>query len=87
MAFFMRIFILTVMIGLMSLNGFAQRNTCVCCTEDHQAFDFWEGTWRVTNPDGSYAGTNTIMKVEDGCVLRAMEKCNSGLYWEQYELL
>ena len=48
----------------------AQNSTCQCCTEKHSEFDFWVGTWEVTNPDGSKAGENTIKKVQDGCVLQ-----------------
>ena len=47
----------------------AQSNDCVCCTENHKAFDFWLGSWKVTGKDGSLAGTNFIKKVEDDCIL------------------
>ncbi len=47
----------------------AQNNSCKCCTEQHSQFDFWIGTWQVTKPDGSLAGTNTIKKIQDDCVL------------------
>lgn len=45
-------------------------NNCKCCTETHGEFDFWIGTWTVTNPDGSLAGTNIIEKIQDNCILR-----------------
>lgn len=45
-------------------------NKCNCCTENHTAFDFWIGHWKVTNPDGSLAGTNFINKIQDNCVIR-----------------
>ncbi len=33
-------------------------------------FDFWLGNWRVTTmKDGSYAGSNQITKIEDGCLI------------------
>lgn len=48
----------------------AQTTDCPCCSPEHAAFDFWVGTWQVSNPDGSPAGTNSITKEEDGCVLR-----------------
>lgn len=51
-----------------SLN--AQTNNCKCCTETHSEFDFWIGTWTVTNPDGSLAGKNTINKIQDNCILQ-----------------
>ena len=41
-----------------------------CSGPDHRAFDFWVGTWEVTTvSDGKPAGTNTISKVLNGCVL------------------
>lgn len=51
-----------------SLN--AQTTSCNCCTEKHAEFDFWVGSWSVTNPDGTPAGTNTIEKLQDNCMLR-----------------
>lgn len=53
-----------------SLSFFAQENTCICCTEKYSQFDFWIGTWEVTNPDGSKAGTNTIIKSQENCLLQ-----------------
>jgi len=35
----------------------------------HQ-FDFWIGSWDVTNVDGSVAGRNRIEPILDGCVLQ-----------------
>ncbi len=43
---------------------------CFCCSEIHKAFDFWVGDWEVTGPDGSVAGTNTIRRIQNGCVLQ-----------------
>ena len=57
-------------ICLFSLNINAQNEKCNCCTETHAAFDFWIGTWDVTNPDGTKAGTNTLVKIQDKCVLQ-----------------
>ncbi len=50
---------------------FAQTgDECPCCTEDHNAFDFWVGTWEVRLADGTKAGVNRIVKAEGGCVLQ-----------------
>ncbi|MGB5819465.1 MAG: hypothetical protein WBG90_08250 [Saonia sp.] len=46
------------------------QSACACCTENHKAFDFWIGTWDVTNADGTAAGKNSIEKVQDSCLLR-----------------
>lgn len=56
-----------VLFGLMA---HAQTDSCSCCSENHHAFDFWEGTWEVTNSDGTKAGTNTIEKIQGGCILK-----------------
>jgi hypothetical protein len=37
--------------------------------EAFRAFDFWVGDWVVTGPAGEPAGTNTIERVQRGCVL------------------
>ncbi|MEM7380651.1 MAG: hypothetical protein AAF361_05565 [Bacteroidota bacterium] len=58
----------------------AQEENCGCCTEDHTAFDFWVGSWDVTNADGTPAGKNTIEKVENGCVLRESWKSAKGAF-------
>ncbi len=55
---------------LISLSLVAQDKKCNCCTEKHAEFDFWKGTWTVTNPDGTLAGKNIIDKIQSNCVLR-----------------
>ncbi|MGB5497870.1 MAG: hypothetical protein WBM77_02975 [Maribacter sp.] len=59
-----------IVFAMTGFMGFAQDESCACCTENHKAFDFWVGTWQVTNPDGSPAGINTIVKSESDCVIR-----------------
>lgn len=42
------------------------------CTTDaapYRDFDFWAGSWDVYDPEGNYAGENTITKRENGCLL------------------
>ncbi len=49
----------------------AQTNdNCNCCTEKHAEFDFWIGSWEVTNTKGDIVGTNSIDKIQDQCILR-----------------
>jgi hypothetical protein len=62
-----QLILLTLMI---SINTFSQNNNCNCCTEKHSEFDFWVGSWNVTTPNGKSAGTNTITKDQDNCLLR-----------------
>ena len=40
-----------------------------CDGDVYDDFDFWLGEWEVTTPDGQVAGTNSITKAEDGCLL------------------
>ena len=65
----MKAFLLILTLSF-SLPSIAQDKACNCCTEKHSEFDFWIGTWTVTNPDGSAAGTNVIDKIQDQCILR-----------------
>ena len=60
---------LFLFVALFSLSLFSQSKTCSCCTEFHDDFDFWIGEWVVTNPNGQQAGTNSITKIQGGCVL------------------
>lgn len=67
----MKFSISLIIFVLFSFSSIGQNNTtCNCCTERHAEFDFWVGTWKVTNPDGTAAGKNTIEKVQDNCILR-----------------
>jgi hypothetical protein len=71
-----RLFVSITMLCIVSLN--AQTKPCNCCTEQHRQFDFWVGEWTVTNPDGSAAGTNTIVKIQDNCILQENWKSANG---------
>lgn len=53
-----------------SISSFSQSNNCQCCSEKHSEFDFWVGSWTVTGANGQQAGTNTILKDQDNCMLR-----------------
>ena len=74
----MKKLIVLILIFSMSLSLNAQTNNCNCCTENHQAFDFWIGNWEVTNPDGTAAGSNSIDKIQDNCILRENWTCSKG---------
>lgn len=64
------IYIVFVCLFSFSVNAQQDNVSCQCCTEKHGEFDFWIGNWTVTNPDGSFAGTNVIDKIQDNCILR-----------------
>ena len=40
-----------------------------CKAPEYRQFDFWLGTWTVTDRDGKLQGHNTIERILDGCVL------------------
>ncbi|MEO1102103.1 MAG: hypothetical protein AAFW65_09710 [Pseudomonadota bacterium] len=40
-----------------------------CEGEAYRAFDFWLGSWTVTDPAGTEQGLNTITAEENGCLL------------------
>jgi hypothetical protein len=46
------------------------QNAAPCSSPEYAQFDFWVGTWDVTAPDGSAAGSNRIEKILNGCVLQ-----------------
>ncbi|NNK39439.1 MAG: hypothetical protein HKP45_02165 [Winogradskyella sp.] len=60
--------LLSIIFGLIIVTATAQQS-CKCCSDDHRAFDFWEGTWTVTNPDGAIAGYSTITKIQNNCII------------------
>ncbi len=41
-----------------------------CTAPEHHQFDFWIGTWDVTQPGGARAGANRIEPILGGCALR-----------------
>ena len=45
-------------------------NNSPCSAVEYRQFDFWEGNWEVTNPNGTAAGTNSIESIQGGCVLK-----------------
>jgi len=47
-----------------------QTNTCVCCTDKHEQFNFWLGHWDVYDTTGKKVGENLIEFIEGGCGLR-----------------
>ena len=68
---------LSILVLNITLN-FAQNkedSSCACCTEAHEAFDFWVGDWTVFDANGKILGTNSIHKEYGNCVLK--EQWNS----------
>jgi tetratricopeptide (TPR) repeat protein len=36
---------------------------------EYKQFDFWVGDWNVQTQQGQMVGTNTVQRIEDGCIL------------------
>lgn len=66
----MKNYIIIISVLFFTIGLVAQDKPCNCCTEKHSEFDFWIGTWEVTNPDGTKAGENTIEKIQGKCILQ-----------------
>jgi len=71
---------LSFLLLLMFTSTAMAQNKCNCCTEKHSEFDFWIGSWVVTNPDGSAAGNNVIDKIQNNCIIRENWTSAKGSY-------
>lgn len=60
-------YLLAFLWGVISLELHAQS---VCDAVEYRHFDFWIGDWEVTDTLGNRLGENTILKLEDGCLLQ-----------------
>jgi len=84
------IFVVFLVISIPTvLSQQTENKPCSCCTEVHNAFDFWIGEWTVYDIDGKIVGTNSIQKEYDNCVLREQWKSagkNHGTSYNYYNL-
>ncbi|WP_282135555.1 hypothetical protein [Seonamhaeicola maritimus] len=65
---------------IFSLTISAQNNTCKCCTENNDAFDFWLGEWEVFNKNETIAGYSNITQIQNNCVILENWKSAKGNY-------
>ena len=47
----------------------AQQAPPGCTSAEHAEFDFWVGSWTVTNPAGATVGSSRIEKASRGCAV------------------
>jgi hypothetical protein len=52
--------------------------TPACGEAEFRQFDFWLGSWKVTNPQGKEVGTSEIIRASEGFVVREQWKSASG---------
>lgn len=68
-----------VLFGMLSLQTATGQET-PGCDPDHQGqFDFWIGEWEVRTSQG-LAGTNTVSRLLDGCILQEKWTSASGTH-------
>jgi hypothetical protein len=49
-----------------------------CSAPEYRQFDFWIGSWSVTNPQGAQAGTSRVERIIGGCVLQEHWSSSNG---------
>ena len=57
----------------------AQVSPTPCAEPLRRQFDFWLGTWEVTNPAGKVVGHSRIESILDGCALQENWQSTSGV--------
>ncbi len=67
---FRRLPILLFLISLFAAGPAVGQGPKGCVAPEYRQFDFWVGSWSVTNPAGNVAGTNRIESILGGCVLQ-----------------
>lgn len=72
---------------LVSSAGVARAQQPAACTGSaYRQFDFWIGSWEVTNPQGAVVGTNTIRRILGGCVLHESWQGASGSTGQSFNI-
>ena len=62
----------SLIFSLAATPGAAQTQSAAtqCGSDEYRQFDFWIGSWDVSDPQGNFQGTNTIEPIQGGCVLQ-----------------
>jgi len=66
----LHLFIALVIFSSFQAKGQTENPTCFCCTEAHKQFDFRIGTSQVFDTTGTPVGENTIVPLQDHCILQ-----------------
>lgn len=64
-----RTVLFTLLLCFQTLFQVFAQNTSPCSREEYRQFDFWLGTWDVKMPDGKLAGSNTIRRELNDCII------------------
>ena len=62
----------------------AQEDNCTCCTVHYTEFDFWVGEWDVYDVNGKKVGENSIVMLEDNCILNEHWRGTAGSTGRSY---
>lgn len=57
-----------------------------CAAAENRLFDFWIGSWNVTNPAGKQAGTSEITLEMGNCVIHEHWKAQRGYVGESFNI-
>lgn len=79
-----KLILVSVLCLLASITIAQDSKSCACCTDNHSGFDFWEGDWNVFDTLGNQIGQNTIIKLEDNCILQETWRGGSGSNGSSY---
>ena len=64
----------------------AQNPPPACATAGHRAFDFWIGEWVVHGANGKLAGSNSIKREINGCVLHERYRTDRGYSGQSFNI-
>lgn len=70
--------ILILMLALSAAGSAHAQGQQGCVAPEYRQFDFWVGSWSVTNPTGKVVGTNRIESILGGCVLQEHWRDSNG---------
>lgn len=62
--------ILTLFLLVSCLSAHTQNRQIPCGADKYNEFNFWLGDWNVYDTKGALIGTNTILKIQNNCVMQ-----------------
>lgn len=60
---------LVIVAAVMGLTAASASAAGACESPEHRQFDFWIGDWNVVNSEGAPAGSSSVTRELDGCVI------------------
>jgi hypothetical protein len=72
--------VLLVVFSSVAVRAQTPQKPCPCCYPEARQFDFWIGEWETYTPQGKLAGTNSIVVMQDSCLLQENWNSNGSPY-------